>query len=204
MICIIDYGIGNLAAIHNMLRRLGIESRISGDPDVCSSADKLILPGVGAYDEGMRNLEQCGLIGPLTEMVREKGKPLLGICLGMQLLGEGSDEGKLPGLGWFPMRFKRFATDVGQRTKSLHMGWNEVLPAKDSPLFEGYDRTLRFYFVHGYYAVCNLENVVLGKTTHGVEFASVVGRDNIVAVQFHPEKSHRFGMQLFRNFAEQM
>ena len=201
MICIIDYGLGNLAAIHNMLRRLEIPSKISGAIEDIESADRLILPGVGAFDSGMRGLSESGLIGPLTKQVTERHKPILGICLGMQLLGEGSEEGNSPGLGWLKMRFERFPRLQGSRTKRLHMGWNEIAPAYESPLLAGYERTPRFYFVHGYHAVCDDESDVLARSTYAVTFPSMVARGNIYGAQFHPEKSHKFGMQLFRNFS---
>jgi glutamine amidotransferase len=202
MICIVDYGLGNPAAIHNMLRRIGIESTVSGNRSELAGADKLILPGVGAFDEGMRNLRSRDLVGFLDEQARDKKKPILGICLGMQLIGESSEEGDLQGLGFVPMRFQRFRASVNSRTKTLHMGWNEVQAQNDSPLLGDFNRTPSFYFVHGFFAVCAERRDVLGTSSYGVEFPSVVGRDNVLGVQFHPEKSHRFGMQLLRNFAE--
>jgi glutamine amidotransferase len=202
MIGIIDYGLGNPAAIHNMLRRIGIESMVSSDQAELAGADKLILPGVGAFDEGMRNLRSHDLVSFLDEQIREKKKPILGICLGMQLIGENSEEGNLPGLGFVPMKFQRFQASAHSRTKTLHMGWNEVRPQNGNPLLGDFDRTPSFYFVHGFFAVCAEHRDVVGMSSYGVEFPSVVGRDNVLGVQFHPEKSHRFGMQLLRNFAE--
>lgn len=203
MICIIDYGVGNYAAIGNMLRRIGVESCISRDPTVISAAKKLVLPGVGAFDEGMRNLRNSGLIELLNELVVIRHVPILGICLGMQLLGLSSEEGNESGLEWIPMRFKRFEpTKEGRRVKSLHMGWNIVTPLRRSQLFGGFEHPPRFYFVHRYFAVCEEPTDILGMSTYGVEFASAVARENIFGVQFHPEKSHRFGMRLLQNFAE--
>jgi len=202
MIHIVDFGVGNLAAIRNMLGRMGFDSTISRDPAEIGRATKLILPGIGAFDEGMRNLRARGLVDLLGEMVMTRRVPLLGICLGMQLLGRGSDEGSEPGLGWIPMYFKRFEPDDERRLKSLHMGWNNVYHASNCALLSGYDRPPRFYFVHRYYAVCDEPSNVWGTTDYGAKFASVVGRGTIGGVQFHPEKSHKFGMQLLRNFAE--
>jgi glutamine amidotransferase len=202
MICVIDYGLGNPAAIHNMLRRIGIESMVSGSRGELAGADKLILPGVGAFDEGVRNLRSHDLIGFLDEQTRDKKKPILGICLGMQLLGEGSEEGDFPGLGFVPMKFQRFQAPADSRMKTLHMGWNEVRQVNDNPLLRDFERTPSFYFVHGFFAVCSDDRDILGTSSYGIEFPSVVGRDNVKGVQFHPEKSHRFGMRLLRNFAE--
>jgi len=202
MIGIIDYGLGNPAAIHNMLRRIGIHSIVSGNQAELASADKLILPGVGAFDEGMRSLAARDLIQFLDEQVKAKNKPLLGICLGMQLLGIGSEEGNLPGLGFLPMTFQKFKPLPDSQMKKLHMGWNEVQPVQESPLLAGFDRTPSFYFVHRFFAVCAEQNDLLGRSTYGTQFPSVVGRHNVLGVQFHPEKSHKFGMHLLRNFAE--
>lgn len=202
MICIVDYGLGNPGAIHNMLRRIGIESMVSGNRSELARSDKLILPGVGAFDEGMRNLRSRDLVGFLNEQARDKKKPILGICLGMQLIGESSEEGDLPGLGFVPMTFQRFQASANSRTKTLHMGWNEVRAQNDNPLLGDFDRTPSFYFVHGFFAVCAEHRDVLGTSSYGIEFPSVVGRNNVLGVQFHPEKSHRFGMKLLRNYAE--
>lgn len=202
MIGVIDYGLGNSAAIHNMLRRIGVDSVVSGDRAQLSDTSKLILPGVGAFDEGMRSLAARNLVGFLSEQINEKAKPVLGICLGMQLLGEGSEEGDIPGLGFLPMTFQKFDPPLNSNMKKLHMGWNEVRAVQTSPLLAGFDRIPSFYFVHRFFAVCAEQNDVLGVSTYGDTFPSVVGRRNVLGVQFHPEKSHKFGMQLLRNFAE--
>lgn len=202
MIGVIDYGLGNPAAIHNMLRRIGVDSVVSGDRAQLSDTNKLILPGVGAFDEGMRSLGARDLAGFLSEQINEKAKPVLGICLGMQLLGEGSEEGDLPGLGFLPMTFQKFDLQLNSRMKKLHMGWNEVESVRTNPLLTGFDRVPSFYFVHRFFAVCTEQADVLGVSTYGERFPSVVGRRNVLGVQFHPEKSHKFGMQLLRNFAE--
>lgn len=204
MICIVDYKLGNFASIHNMLKRLGVESVVTDDPKVVLRASKIILPGVGAYDEGMRSLRELGLADVLIRRVVEEHVPLLAVCLGMQLLGESSEEGTAVGFGWLPMRFKRFeAVNDDRRLKTIHMGWNEARPvASGLPLFGGFQGVPRFYFVHRYYAVCHDERHILARSTYGIEFASAVGHENVLGVQFHPEKSHRFGFQLYRNFVE--
>ena len=202
MLCIVDFGVGNILSVANMVKRIGAQAIVSSDPVDIKRADRLILPGVGAFDEGMRNLRSRGLIDVLTARVQQDGVPILGVCLGMQLLGRGSEEGVEPGLAWMPMTFQRFASTGGAQIKSLHMGWNVASPMQRSPLFADLGASPRFYFVHGYYATCDDPADVLARTTYGVEFASAIGRRNIFGVQFHPEKSHRFGMQLYKNFLE--
>jgi glutamine amidotransferase len=202
VICIINYGVGNLTAIHNMLRRIGVASVVSSDPKAILEATKLILPGVGAFDAGINSLRERGLPDVLNTAVMERRTPLLGICLGMQLLGAGSDEGIEQGLGWIPMHFKKLESDGKTGLKSLHMGWNVVKATRAESLLGGYEAPPRFYFVHRYYAVCKDPRDILGTTEYGLSFPVVVGRDNVLGVQFHPEKSHKFGMQLLQNFAQ--
>jgi glutamine amidotransferase len=202
MICIIDYGMGNLASIANMLKKIGSRGVISGDPAVISDAEKLILPGVGAFDSGMRNLSERGLLPVLTEKVCVEKIPLLGICLGMQLLTTRSDEGKLPGLGWISAETRRFEFPIESGLKIPHMGWNTIKVEKDSSLLCGCEGEQRFYFVHSFHVVCNNNEDVLSTTSYGGDFVSAVARENIYGVQFHPEKSHRFGMGLMKNFVE--
>lgn len=201
MIGIIDYGMGNLGAIHNMFKKIGAESVISSAPEELSLAHKLILPGVGAFDEGMKNLEARGLAAMLRKRVIAERIPVLGICLGMQLFTKQSEEGSVPGLGWLDARTVRFRFSEDAVWKVPHMGWNTVSPVKKSALFESMPDVFRFYFVHSYHVVCSNENSVLAKTAHGCEFISAVESENIYGVQFHPEKSHTFGMQLLKNFA---
>ncbi len=205
MIVIIDYGIGNLRSIQNMLRKIGADAHISSDPKEIGSADKLILPGVGAFDMAMARMEESNLKPVLNEMVLEKHAPILGICLGMQIMTKRSAEGKLPGLGWIDaeiVRF-RFPPEVQGSLKIPHMGWNIVNIKKNVPLFStSHTDEPRFYFVHSYHAVCNDPSDVLTTTLHGYEFVSSFARKNILGVQFHPEKSHQFGMHLLRNFVE--
>jgi glutamine amidotransferase len=203
MIVIIDYGMGNVGSIRNMLLWIGAKACISADPEVISQADKLILPGVGAFDNGMRNLNDLGLVTLLTELVIGQKKPLLGICLGMQLLGNRSEEGSLPGLGWIDAETVRFRfDDEHAHLKIPHMGWNSVRLEKESLLFRNSNAEERFYFVHSYHMVCRERGDILTETTYGFDFVSAVERGSILGVQFHPEKSHKFGMKLMQHFVE--
>lgn len=202
MVTIINYGLGNLGSIENMLRKIGVEAKLASSPEDILAADRLILPGVGAFDEGMRQLAQRGLIEPLRRKVLEQHAPVLGICLGMQLLTEGSAEGSLPGLGFLHARAHRFDFAI-QGLKVPHMGWNTLKVCKPGGLFiSPLEQEQRFYFVHSYYVTCDDQEDVLATTEYGVEFVSAFQRGNIYGVQFHPEKSHRFGMSLLRRFAE--
>ena len=214
MIVIVDYGMGNLGSILNMLKKIGSEAKISSDSTEIAAGDKLILPGVGAFDTAMRNLKESGLREVLDEQVLAKKVPTLGVCLVMQLLTEGSEEGSLPGLGWIAGTTKkfRFASEGPQAAlKVPHMGWNTLLPRRadapgePTPLRRGLDdpsQRTRFYFVHSYYVTVRDEADAAGWTHHGHDFVSMVHKGHIMGTQFHPEKSHKFGMQLLRNFAE--
>jgi len=203
MITIVDYGTGNLSSIANMLKRVGCASVISSDAGQIADAKKLILPGVGAFDTGMRNLHELGLIEVLDRKAREEKVPILGICLGMQLFVSGSEEGDLPGLGWIDGRVLKFNPELSDKNlKVPHMGWNHIEQTKESKLFRETDSQQRFYFVHSYYVRPTRDEDVLAKTTYGETFASALERENIAGVQFHPEKSHKFGMKLLKNFAE--
>ena len=204
MITIVDYQMGNVGSILNMLKHLGHAARISSQPDDIRGASKLILPGVGAFDTGMKNLAAQGLRSALDESVLEKKTPVLGICLGMQLLSRSSEEGLEPGLGWLDAQTVRFdfrAAANGTDLKIPHMGWNLVRPCRADPLLAGLEHDARFYFVHSFHLVCRDRDDELARTKHGYEFASVVRRGHIQGTQFHPEKSHRFGMKLLGNFA---
>lgn len=201
MLVIVDYGLGNLGSIANMASRLGAKPVVSSDPDVLREADKLIVPGVGAFDRGMQNLRERGLVDVLSQKALDERVPVLGLCLGMHLFTRGSEEGGEPGLGWLDadtVRFK-FAGNGGN-LKVPHMGWNEVDDRRAHYLLDGGDAERRYYFVHSFHVVCSDPELVVGETMYGYPFPSIVARDNIVGVQFHPEKSHRFGMALLRNF----
>jgi glutamine amidotransferase len=200
MIVIVDYGMGNLGSIANMVRKIGGQAVISSDTRAIESADQVILPGVGAFDMGMRNLHDRELITPLCQAVLHRKTPVLGICLGMQLLTRSSEEGQETGLGWIDGRTIRFQCNGDSNLKVPHMGWNTVTLPKDSPLFCHMPVEPRFYFVHSYYPVCHHAEEVTALARHGHEFVAAFQRDNIFGVQFHPEKSHKFGMQLLRNF----
>ncbi len=200
MIVIVDYGVGNLLSVQNMLRKAGGEALVSGDVAQILTADKLLLPGVGHFDHGMKMLNASGLREPLDRFALEMRRPVLGICLGAQILGRGSEEGKVPGLGWIDMYCKRLAASPGLRVP--HMGWNRINQRKPSPLLDGMDEGARFYFVHSYYMNCADRTDVLATALHGVEFTCAVQRGNIVGTQFHPEKSLRHGLALMRAFVE--
>jgi imidazole glycerol-phosphate synthase subunit HisH len=200
MICIIDYGLGNVGSILNMCKHIGVHAVISSEKDVIHSASHLLLPGVGAFDSGIRNIKEQKLEEMLTEEVVVKGKPVLGICLGAQLMLGASEEGQLAGLNWIDGKAVRFDGSYG--LKIPHMGWNSLTTIYDTALFEGMPETPpRFYFVHSYYFnLVNKENIA-AISLYGSEFPSAFRKNNIFGVQFHPEKSHRFGMQLLLNFS---
>jgi len=202
MIVIVDYRMGNVGSVLNMLRKIGAPAKVSADAGEISRADRLILPGVGAFDTGMTHLNASGLLPVLREQALERKKPILGICLGMQLLTHSSEEGSLPGLGWIAGATVRFRF-TGDQTKLRipHMGWNTVTPTRDHLLFRDLADEAAFYFVHSYHVVCQHDSDVLAQAQYGYNFACAVQRDNICGTQFHPEKSHRFGLQLLRNFA---
>ncbi len=205
MIVIVDYGMGNVGSIANMLRKVGAAATISADPTVVAGARKLILPGVGAFDRGMTNLAERGLIPLLRRKVLEEGTPVLGVCLGMQLLTQRSEEGQCAGLGWLEAETVRFRLEDAGPASTLkvpHMGWNTVRLCRPHPTLAGLETGSRFYFVHSYYVACHDPALVVAETDHGGAFTSVVAKGSILGVQFHPEKSHRFGMQLYRNFSE--
>ncbi len=200
MITIIDLGMGNMGSICNMLRKVGVGAEISSDPKIIEKANKLILPGVGAFDNAVRSLKKLDLKGLLDMMVIEQRVPILGICLGMQLFTGGSEEGSLPGFGWVDAETVRLGPE--NSLKIPHMGWNTIGIRQPHPILDGLGDESRFYFVHSYHVKCKNPMAVLATTHYGVEFHSVICKDNIVGTQFHPEKSHWFGMTILRNFAE--
>ena len=202
MIAIIDYGMGNLGSIANMLRKIGAEAVVTSDPVILDAADRLILPGVGAFAQGMAHLAERGLVPLLDRRVRDEGVPVLGICLGMQLFTRHSEEGNVDGLGWIDAETRRFgAVRAPSPMRVPHMGWNTVAATRPHPLLTDLPPDPRFYFVHSYHVVCADRCDELGSTTYGYEFTSVIHRANIVGTQFHPEKSHRYGLRLLENFA---
>jgi glutamine amidotransferase len=186
-----------------MFKKIGVQATVSADPAVIAKADKLVLPGVGAFDAGKKNLEERGLIPVLDKRVLQDHTPILGVCLGMQLITQKSEEGALPGLGWIKADTVKFKFENHQqRIKVPHMGWNFLDQKKEHPIFEGLYENPRFYFVHSYYVLCHNEANVLATTMYGHEFASAIADNNIIGLQFHPEKSHKFGMQVLKIFAE--
>lgn len=200
MIAIIDYEVGNLNSIKNMLQRLGANSVITSNPSEIQAADKIILPGVGSFDEGMTKLNESGLIPTLDKVVKEDKKPVLGICLGMQLMTKKSEEGSLPGLGWVDADVVKF--DLEDKSfKVPHMGWNYVNPVKENNLIQT-EKHARFYFVHSYYVKCNKSEDILAKSHHGIEFVSAFQSDNIIGIQAHPEKSHKYGLSFLKKFTD--
>jgi glutamine amidotransferase len=198
-ITIVDYGMGNLASVKNMLRRIGVSSTITGDPDDIARATKLLLPGVGSFDAAMREIARRGLRDVLDRRVLNDRVPTLGICLGMQLITRSSEEGRLPGLGWVDATTRRFPG--GDGLKVPHMGWNVVTPTRTSALTAGLPEESRFYFVHSYFVKADRPTDAVLTAQHGVTFDAALEAGNIYGAQFHPEKSHRFGMQVLANFA---
>ena len=199
MIAIVDYGMGNLGSIRNMFKRIGVAAEVTGRVDDLARASKILLPGVGAFDSAMQRIDDSGLREVLERKALQERVPTLGICLGMQLLTRGSEEGRLPGLGWIAATTRRFPAVAG--LKVPHMGWNLVLPGTPSALTAALPTESRFYFVHSYYVQVDDERDSVLKAHYGVDFVAAVSHGNIHGAQFHPEKSHRFGMQLLANFA---
>lgn len=204
MIAIINYGMGNSGSILNMLKKIGVDAIITNRKEDIEFADKIILPGVGTFDHGMSNLYDLGLVDVIKKSVLQQKKPFLGICLGMQLLGRNSDEGKMEGLNLIDFENKKFSFENTSRFKIPHMGWNIVKFNFDDPIFNNIEEIQRYYFVHSYHAVCDKNENSLISCNYGYEFTAAVKKDNIYGVQFHPEKSHKFGMKILENFARRV
>lgn len=201
MIAIVNYGVGNLASIERMMLKAGGNAKITSDPGEIRDAEKIVLPGVGHFEHAMKMLNASGLRDTLSLLVLELKRPVLGICLGAQIMGSRSEEASTPGLGWLAMTCHRFE-ETG-RLRVPHMGWNEIVPQKANPLTDVLRPQSRFYFVHAYYMRCLHPEDVLAQSTYGIKFASAVQRENMVGVQFHPEKSLRYGLALFEAFARE-
>ena len=203
MIGIIDYGSGNIQAIATIYKNLNIDYQVLNKPEDLKKVDKLILPGVGAFDATMQQLIDSGLKDELNKLVLEKKVPILGICVGLQVMGYGSEEGKFSGLGWIPGKVKKFdKSRIDLKPKLPHMGWNIVNDIKKHPLLKGIDSDFGFYFVHSFYFECESEDNILTTSNYGTEFTSAIYSDHIIGTQFHPEKSHGNGVLLFKNFAQ--
>ena len=202
MISIVDYGLGNLKAFANIYKRLNIPAEIVTTAEQLKKSEKIILPGVGAFDHAMERLNNSGLRDTLDDLVLNKKIPVLGICVGMQMLGNSSDEGKLSGLKWIDGEVKLFdVNSIKHTTRLPHMGWNDVEPTKLNPIMEGLHNNAIFYFLHSYYFSCNNTDDSIAVSDYGIRYTCAVNHNNIYGVQFHPEKSHNYGIQLLKNFA---
>lgn len=199
---IADLGIGNFAAMAKMVSQLGGDPRRMTSPDELSQASHVILPGVGSFDYAAAVLDSSGFREPLMRILQSGTRPVLCVCVGMQLLAEASDEGEGAGLGWLRGRCVKFASDPAGILKVPHMGWNDVTPTSRTALFPELDEEERFYFVHSYHVSCDNPEDVAATADYGIRFTAAVARDQVMGVQFHPEKSHRFGLRLLRRFLD--
>lgn len=203
MITLIDYGVGNIFAFQNVYKRLNIPTKIAKTAADLDDAQKLILPGVGAFDYAMGQLNASGMRQKLDELVLEKNIPIIGICVGMQMMGNRSDEGNSEGLKWIDADILKFDESlIQQRTKLPHMGWNDVSPITGHPLFKELEKDAIFYFLHSYFFKCNIPANSIAISDYGISFTSAVNSNNIYGIQFHPEKSHKYGEKLLHNFAQ--
>ncbi len=203
MITIIDYGVGNIFAFQNVYKRLDIPTKIAKNRDDLQEVDKLILPGVGNFDYAMSRLNQSGMRDKLDDLVLNDKKPIIGICVGMQMMGNKSDEGELEGLKWIDASVKKFDENtIPYHTKLPHMGWNDVLPTQKHPLFDGLEKEALFYFLHSFYFDCHQPDDSIATSDYGINFTCSVQHNNIYGIQFHPEKSHSYGETLLHNFAK--
>jgi imidazole glycerol-phosphate synthase subunit HisH len=203
MITIIDYGVGNIYAFQNVYKRLNIPTKIAKTPQDLEGAQKLILPGVGHFDYAMSQLNNSGMREKLDDLVLNQKIPVIGICVGMQMMGNKSDEGNLQGLKWIDADIKKFdESTILQRTKLPHMGWNDVKPVPNHPLFVGLEDDAIFYFLHSFYFQCNSISDSIAISDYGINFTSAANHNNVYGIQFHPEKSHHYGEQLLHNFAK--
>ena len=208
MIVIIDYGMGNLRSVLKAFKRIKVEPIISSKIEDIERADKLVLPGVGHFKRGMENLKTLGLIEALNKTVLKDKVPILGICLGMQLLTKSSEEGDVPGLGWFDAKTIKLNFNnhnfKNLKYKIPHMGWDTIMIKKPSPIFYGIEKNALFYFVHSYHVVCDNPKDLLSTTNYGCEFVSAIQKNNMFGMQFHPEKSHKNGLKILKNFVEKI
>lgn len=202
MITLIDYGVGNLNAFLNVYKRVDVPAKIARTASDLSDVEKIILPGVGHFDHAMRKLNDSGMRDKLDELVLHKKIPVIGICVGMQMMANYSEEGDEDGLKWINASVRKFdESKIKQVTKLPHMGWNDVTPVKDQDLFKGLEKNAIFYFLHSYYFECNNQDDVMALSDYGGEFASAAHHENKYGIQFHPEKSHHYGEKLLFNFA---
>lgn len=202
MIAIVDYGLGNVLAFANVYKRLNVDVVIARSPSELKKASKIVLPGVGAFDRAMEMLDRSNLRPPLEELALGSGVPVLGVCVGMQMLARSSDEGTRSGLGWIPGKVRAFKTIPGFDLPLPHMGWNDVRPRENEQLFRQMPSSTRFYFLHSYLFECDRPDDIAATATYGPEFGCAVRRGNLFGAQFHPEKSHGTGTQLLKNFAD--
>ncbi len=202
MIAIVDYGVGNLRSVQNMFKRVGVDSALVREPDAISSAEALLLPGVGHFATCMERFRESGLKEVVQDSVFQRRVPILGICVGAQMMTRSSEEGDCAGLGWVPADTIRFRLNRGSSLKVPHMGWSDLIQTRESLLWRALPEEPRFYFAHSFHFSFDDESAIIGKVDYGSCVACAFEQENIFGVQFHPEKSHRYGMQVFKNFAE--